>query len=70
MKLMGDACYRTYTTILRALRGRGERVGFLAMSNAAELALLLEEDPAGEATTKLAAKLELDMEELDEARQE
>lgn len=69
MKMMRGTCYTTYNATLRALRARGQRLDFLRMGLAADLALAVEEgDP--DRAAELAERLGLDLEELDEVKRE
>jgi hypothetical protein len=60
MKQLSPTAYARYGRICRALRSRGVKLGFLEMSNAAELALLIEEGDTDRAT-ELAERLGLDL---------
>jgi hypothetical protein len=64
MKMMSPTCYETYQTLCRSLRAKGTRLGFLEMSSAAELALLIEEGDT-ERAAELAERLGLDVGELE-----
>lgn len=63
MKMMSPATHARFGRICRALRAEGVRLGFLEMSKAAELALLVEEDEQ-EAAADLAVQLGINLESL------
>jgi hypothetical protein len=63
MKPMSATTYATYSRACRALRARGERLTFPAMSECARLALALESGDDAEAEA-VADRLRLDVASL------
>jgi hypothetical protein len=66
VKQLSATAYARYGAICKALRAKGTRLGFLEMSNAAEIALLIEEGDTDRAT-ELARRLDLDPDALPES---
>jgi hypothetical protein len=66
--MRGPRIYTTYSAILRTLRARQrEPLGIRTMEAAADLARLLNDDAASpEDLAELAARLELEAEDLDD----
>jgi hypothetical protein len=63
MKMMPATVYTRFGRICRQLRASGERLDFLRMGLAADLALALEEDDQSQ-VDELATKLNLDLDTL------